>query len=113
MIQRLVERKITQALADTPVVLITGARQSGKTTLVMHLIGKIPGGEFLSFDDASVFTAIKREVDRDRTPGRFILTGSANPLSMSKVADSLAGRMETITLRYCKKTYETWHKSKA
>jgi len=42
--------------------------------------------------------AIKKSVDEDRRPGRFLLTGSANILTLTKVADSLAGRMETIQL---------------
>jgi hypothetical protein len=42
--------------------------------------------------------AIKKSVDEDRRPGRFLLTGSANVLTLPKVADSLAGRMETIRL---------------
>ena len=46
----------------------------------------------------SLFTAIKRTVDRDRTPGRFILTGSANVLLVPRLSDSLAGRMEILRL---------------
>lgn len=46
----------------------------------------------------SLFTAIKRVVDRDRAPGRFILTGSANVLLVPKLSDSLAGRMEILRL---------------
>lgn len=128
MIQRHVESRIIKALSDTPVVLISGARQVGKTTLARHLIKKFPGGEYLSFDDAAVltaasadpsgfirslpnpvvideaqripaiFTAIKQEIDRNRKPGRFILTGSANPMFLPEIADSLAGRMEVVTL---------------
>ncbi|MCG2748657.1 MAG: ATP-binding protein [Desulfobulbaceae bacterium] len=42
--------------------------------------------------------AMKKTVDEDRSPGRFLLTGSANLLALPTVADSLAGRMETLTL---------------
>ena len=43
-----------------------------------------------------LFTSIKSNVDNNRKPGRFILTGSANVLLLPKLADSLAGRMEII-----------------
>ena len=116
------------ALEDTPVVLIHGARQCGKTTLA-QLIGDKLGYHYISFDDDNqrqaavadpvgfiqnlpektildeiqrtpgLFTSIKASVDRNRQPGRFILTGSANVLLLPKLADSLAGRMEIIHLR--------------
>jgi len=113
------------ALSDTPVVLIAGPRQCGKTTLVRDLTaGK---RTFLTLDDDTVLAsalsdpagllrgvdraaidevqrapdllrAIKRVVDEDRRPGRFLLTGSANLLTVPRVAESLAGRMEIVTL---------------
>jgi hypothetical protein len=118
---------LTEALQDTPVVLIHGPRQCGKTTLA-RAVGDAAGYAYISFDDdvlrASVladpvgfvadlpvkvvldevqrvpelFTALKVAVDRDRRPGRFILTGSANVLLVPKLADSLAGRMEILRL---------------
>jgi len=118
---------IEHALADTPVVLIHGPRQSGKTTLAQVVGGK-QGYAYFSFDDAvalqaatadpvgfiadlpersildevqrvpALFTAIKATVDRDRRPGRFLLTGSANVLFVPRLADSLAGRMEILRL---------------
>src|SRR5262245_57627014 len=119
--------RLLAALADNPVVLIHGPRQSGKTTLA-QLVGKRRGYEYFTFDDDVVrsagetdpagfvaglparvildevqrvprlFTAIKAAVDRDRTPGRFLLTGSANVLLVPKLADTLAGRMAILRL---------------
>ncbi len=118
---------LTEALQDTPMVLIHGPRQCGKTTLA-RAVGDAAGYAYISFDDdvlrASVladtvgfvadlpdkvvldevqrvpelFTALKVAVDRDRRPGRFILTGSANVLLVPRLADSLAGRMEILRL---------------
>ncbi|WP_083957945.1 ATP-binding protein [Tateyamaria omphalii] len=105
--------------------MIAGPRQSGKTTLAMDLAGDdLP---YLTLDDATVLRAaqddpvgfirgldravidevqrapdlllaIKAAVDNDQTPGRFLLTGSANLMTLPKVADSLAGRMDVIRL---------------
>ncbi len=124
---RFVEARLVEALADTPVILIHGPRQSGKTTLAQK-VGESRGYAYFSFDDAvtlsaaqadpvgfvadlperavldevqrapELFTAIKTAVDRRRTPGRFILTGSANVLLVPRLADSLAGRMEILRL---------------
>lgn len=124
---RLAESALGQALADTPVVLIHGPRQCGKTTLA-QAAGKTRGYAYFSFDDAvtldaastdpvgfvadlpehsildevqrvpALFSAIKAAVDRGRRPGRFLLTGSANVLLVPKLADSLAGRMEILRL---------------
>ena len=120
---RFAEKRLIEALADTPVVLIHGPRQCGKTTLA-QMVGGREGYAYLSFDDdvtlasatadpvgfvgdlpertildevqraPGIFTALKTAVDRQRTPGRFLLTGSANVLLVPKLADSLAGRME-------------------
>ena len=114
-----------RALGDTPVVFLAGARQTGKSTLVQGLEGEFV---YRTFDDLSVLAAaqadpvgfidslgataildeiqrvpelllpIKATVDRDRRPGRFVLTGSAKVLALPKVAESLAGRMEVLTL---------------
>lgn len=122
---RLLSRSVEEALGDTPVVLITGPRQSGKTTLVRHLVNT--GMRYLTLDDQvtllsaqqdpvgfirnlnsavideiqrapDLLLAIKKSVDENRKPGRFLLTGSANLMTLPMVADSLAGRMETLTL---------------
>jgi len=125
---RLSEGIIREAIQDTPVVLIHGSRQCGKTTLA-RLTGDSLGYHYITFDDDNqlqaakadpvgfiqnlpeftildeiqrapeLFTSIKASVDRNRKPGRFILTGSANLLLLPKLADSLAGRMEIIHLR--------------
>ena len=105
--------------------MISGPRQSGKTTLAEEIASE--GMRFLSLDDPTqlaaarrdpvgflrgvdravideiqrvpdLLLAIKTEVDKDPRPGRFILTASANLMSFPKVADSLAGRMEVIQL---------------
>ncbi len=119
--------RLTEALADTPVVLIHGPRQSGKTTLARQ-VGDAKGYAYISFNDdvqrasaktdpvgfvadlparvilddvqrvPGLFTSLKAAVDRDRRAGRFILTGSANVLLVPKLADSLAGRMEILRL---------------
>ena len=119
--------RLNEALADSPVVLIHGPRQCGKTTLA-RVVGEPLGYEYVTFDDdvarsaaetdpagfvldlpartildevqrvPGLFTAIKASVDRRRTAGRFLLTGSANVLLLPTLADSLAGRMEVLRL---------------
>lgn len=122
---RLLVSHMQTAMLDTPVVMITGPRQSGKTTLVRHLVAT--GMRYLTLDDnltllaaqqdpvgfirsldravideiqraPALLLAIKKSVDEDRRSGRFLLTGSANLMALPLVADSLAGRMETLTL---------------
>lgn len=127
MLSRNIEPGIRAALADTPVVLLNGARQTGKSTLVTALAIEL-GARYVTLDDATalsaassdplgflkglgpvaaidevqkapaLFPAIKALVDADRRPGRFLLTGSANVLVLPKVSESLAGRMEIISL---------------
>ena len=128
-IQRLyprhIEPRIAEAMLDTPVVLLAGPRQAGKTTLVRQMAAN--GLRYLTLDDEltllsaredpvgmirsldravideiqrapQLLLAIKKSVDEDRRPGRFLLTGSANLMALPTVADSLAGRMETLSL---------------
>jgi len=117
---------IDAALADTRIVTIVGARQVGKSTLARHLAkGSAP---YLTFDNLAtlaaakedphsfirslprgsvidevqhvpeILAAIKGEIDSNPTPGRFLLTGSANFLTIPTLSESLAGRMELFTL---------------
>ena len=124
-IPRYVQSKITTALQDTRVVLVVGPRQAGKTTLVkLYANADRP---YITLDDPATLAAarsdptgfirglkqavidevqrapdlllaIKESVDKDQAPGRFLLTGSTNLMAMPLVADSLAGRLEVITL---------------
>lgn len=126
LLARSVLASLKAALRDTPVVCLLGPRQSGKTTLARSLE---PGHAYVTFDDESALSfarsdpegfvgalpkrvildeiqrvpellrTIKAAVDRDRRPGRFVLTGSANLLLLPGLGDSLAGRMEIIQLQ--------------
>jgi len=125
MYERFVERRVEEALSDTPVVLIVGPRRAGKTTLVRKMgetertyitlddqtvlaaaqsdpIGFVRGLDRAIIDEVQrapdLLLAIKKAVDEDYRPGRFLLTGSANVLTLPRVADSLAGRIETIRM---------------
>ena len=127
MFPRHIHTLLTDALADTPVVLLNGARQTGKSTLV-QVLADSQKRRYLTLDDRIVLAAakndpagfiaglsgpvvmdeiqrapelfldIKAAVDRDRRPGRFLLTGSANVLLLPTLTDSLAGRMEILNL---------------
>ena len=117
--------QVTDALHDTPVVMVVGPRQCGKTTLVRHLIpgewtyitldddtaleaarndpaGFVRGLDRVIIDEVQrvpdLLRAIKLLVDEDRRPGRFLLTGSANVLALPQLSESLAGRMAVVEL---------------
>jgi predicted AAA+ superfamily ATPase len=122
---RHVQRALAERLRVMPAVVVTGARQTGKSTLVQVLT---PGDRrFLSLDDLDVadlarrdpealvggagpvtldevqrepdmLSAVKRAIDRQRRAGQFLLTGSANLLLMRRVSESLAGRASYLTL---------------
>ncbi|MCU0723034.1 MAG: ATP-binding protein [Planctomycetes bacterium] len=124
---RFLEDRLIEALGESPVILIHGPRQCGKTTLARR-VGDSRGYAYFTFDDdvaraaaeadpagfvadlpehavldeaqrvPALFGAMKAAVDRSRTPGRFLLAGSANVLFVPKLADSLAGRMEIVRL---------------
>jgi hypothetical protein len=122
---RLVGGALAERLRVMPAVVVTGARQTGKSTLAEHLVQG--GRRYRSLDDFDVLDAarrdpealvggtepvtldevqrepgllraVKRAIDRDRKPGRFLLTGSANLLLMRQVSESLAGRASYLTL---------------
>jgi predicted AAA+ superfamily ATPase len=115
---------LREALSDTPAVLVNGPRQCGKTTLVRHYEGEMA---YFSLDDPALLAAVRADplgfvkrldraiidevqrapqlllalklvIDQDRRPGRFLLTGSANLMALPQIADSLAGRVEILTL---------------
>jgi len=115
--------QVKTALIDTPVVMVTGPRQCGKTTLVrgftshryitldddtvLEAARGDPSGFVRGLDHAIVdevqrapdlLRAIKKTIDVDRRPGRFLLTGSANVLTLPQVSESLAGRMQVVNL---------------
>src|SRR5687767_11794195 len=127
LLYRAATARVQAALADTPVVVINGPRQAGKTTLVRSL-SHPPNSEFVSLDEATnreaahadprafvdrnlerliidevqlvpeLFRAIKAAVDRDRRPGRFLLTGSSRLIEAPDMADALVGRVEPLEL---------------
>lgn len=129
VIERALTQDVEAALEDTPVVLVVGPRQSGKSTLVETVAERRGGATYktldttltlgLAQDDPADFVAsagdgllivdevqrapellleIKASVDRDRRPGRFVLTGSADVLTLPRVSETLAGRMEILRL---------------
>jgi len=128
MIDRFLIERLFEALADTPAVLVNGARQTGKSTLVQSVNPPGSSRQYLTFDDPGILAAAKRDpngfiaglnnpvtmdevqhipeifpvikaaIDRQRQPGQFLLTGSANVLLLPKLSESLAGRMEVMTL---------------
>jgi predicted AAA+ superfamily ATPase len=127
LVQRKSESLVAEALADTRVVTINGARQSGKSTLARLVAADAPGLIIRLLDDAAtlsaaredpadfvahdglmvvdevqlapeLFRAIKAKVDLDPRPGQFLLTGSARILALRDLPDALPGRMETIEL---------------
>ena len=122
---RLIVDSLSKHLDVMPAVIVSGARQTGKSTLAQHLT---PGPrKYFTLDDIEVLEvasedpealvggripitldevqrepnlllSIKREIDRERSPGRFLLTGSANLLLMQRVSETLAGRASYINL---------------
>ncbi len=128
MIRRYLQDPILESLKHFPVVLLTGARQVGKSTLAQTLIKASWDAAYLTLDDRTtldaalrdpegfvnglpmpavidevqrapdLLRAIKRGVDRNRRPGQYLLTGSANIMTLSTVSESLAGRIALHTL---------------
>ncbi|KKQ32172.1 MAG: hypothetical protein US49_C0014G0019 [candidate division TM6 bacterium GW2011_GWF2_37_49] len=128
MLKRNILPKIYSALEYMPIVLLIGARQTGKTTLAKIVASQEKKYNYITFDHLpsllaakndpvsfisrldkpvildeiqrvpELFLPIKSDVDENRTPGRYLLTGSADPLLIPKFGDSLAGRMRLLTL---------------
>ena len=128
LVPRHAQRMIEEALDDTRVVLLLGARQVGKSTLAGQVAARRGAAGPVTLDDATtraavdadptgfvaslprpvvldeaqrsepLLLAIKEAVDRDTTPGQFLLTGSANILTAPRIHDALTGRTEIITL---------------
>ncbi len=128
MLPRHIRPVIEEALSDTPAVMLVGARQTGKTTLARLIGAGRQGTVYVTLDDATaleaalsdptgfvsglprfavidevqkapaLLPAIKAAIDRERQPGRFLLTGSADVLALPRVSESLAGRIEVATL---------------
>jgi uncharacterized protein len=127
LLERAAAATVQAALSDTPVVVLNGPRQVGKTTLTQRIsypgshdvatlddetTREAAGADIRNFVTRSVdtfvideaqleprlFRAIKAEVDRDRRPGRFLLTGSSRLLSAPDMASSLVGRVEIVDL---------------
>jgi len=128
MLRRHLVDRLLDALSDTPAVLVNGARQTGKSTLAQSPDLEGQGRYYLTFDDPGILTAAKRDpngfvagletpvtldevqhvpelfpvikaaIDRKRQPGQFLLTGSANVMLLPRLSESLAGRMEVLTL---------------
>jgi len=123
---REITRILLEALDNMPVVVLSGMRQSGKSTLLQNE-PKLKGAKYLSFDDFSTLEAarrnpealirakeiviidevqkypdmlnvVKQAVDKDRRPGKFILSGSANLLLLKNITESLAGRAVYLNL---------------
>jgi uncharacterized protein len=128
-VNRNIYERVIASLDSSPVVLLNGARQTGKSTIAQQIVDSGKLRSYITLDDPlvlsallsspvgfleslplgtvldeiqrapEVFTALKFVVDKDRQKGRFLLTGSANVLLLPKLSDSLAGRMQVHTLR--------------
>src|SRR3989338_7738895 len=123
---REITKTLIESLENMPVVVLSGMRQAGKSTLLLNQ-PQLKERRYISFDDFNILevarsnpeellaikepitideaqkypeilNVIKKEVDKNRKPGRFLLSGSANFLLLKKVAESLAGRAVYITL---------------
>ncbi len=136
ILPRAIEHAMKAAMTDTPVVCLLGPRQCGKSTLARSFDS---GRLYLSLDDVDLLAAatrdpkgfigqlpdtvtldeiqrapellltIKRAVDENRRPGRFLLTGSANLLQLPHLPDSLAGRMECLYLHPLTEAEKSWN----
>src|ERR1700730_10333767 len=128
LIPRSLEDTVVHAMGEARAVALLGPRQAGKSTLARTLAsGRLPA-DYLSLDDEAtrslaagdpqgfvaglgrrtgidevqrapgLLLAVKSRLDRDDTPGQFLLTGSANLRRIPRVADALPGRVDYLTL---------------
>src|SRR3990167_8349939 len=123
---RILTKVIKRAMRTFPAIVVTGPRQSGKTTLLKHLLSKShkyinledpdtrirakedPRGFLGQYDMPLIFdeiqyapellSYIKAKIDENRSPGRWVLTGSQNFILMRGVSESLAGRIAVLSL---------------
>jgi uncharacterized protein len=128
LLPRNLKTALLEAAKDTPVIMVNGARQTGKSTLVKGLFPGADAPQYVSMDNLATLDSarsdpqgfvenlpdrviideiqrapelmlpVKYSVDQNRRPGRFFLTGSANVLALPMVADTLVGRIEIHTL---------------
>lgn len=128
MIYRKIIPNLLAGFSDSPIVLLHGARQTGKSTLLKYISENLYKAKYLTFDDPAILSAaqqnpleflslynenliidevqrapeiflvIKKLVDENRKPGKFILTGSSNVFLLPKISESLAGRVEILNL---------------
>lgn len=128
LLARHIRRDLVEALGDSRAVALLGARQVGKSTLVTDLVAAEYPARLINLDDDAtanaaradpagfiadisgpvaideiqrapgLLLAIKRRLDANQARGQFLLTGSANILSLPTVADALPGRVEYLTL---------------
>lgn len=127
LLSRSITETLKSALTRSPITLLIGARQTGKTTLVKQ-IAQSGHYSYITFDDLTalaaaqsdpqgfiralqkpaildevqrvpeIFLPLKKMVDEHREPGQFLLTGSANPLLIPRLGDTLVGRIELVKL---------------
>jgi len=123
LFHRIISSKLSTAMRHFPAVFLTGARQVGKSTLVLSMFEN-----YITLDDTTVYesalsdpslfvnnlrkpvvideiqklprllNSIKLDIDKNRINGSYLLTGSANILSFKDISDTLAGRMAIIEL---------------
>ena len=125
--QRHLEGKLERLRRAVPVVLVLGARQAGKSTLLSHIasdaarvvfdpvidIGNARQDPELFLDQypppvildevqyvPDLLAVIKRRADEDRRPGQYLLTGSQNPMLLESVSESMAGRVAVLDLHF-------------
>jgi predicted AAA+ superfamily ATPase len=127
-VPRLVHDLAREALGDTRVVGLVGPRQAGKSTLAQQIVAETPHAEYVTLDDREtrsaamadpagfvearpgmlaideiqrvpdLLLALKSTVDRDKRPGRFLVTGSSQLSANRGVSETLTGRIERLTL---------------